>query len=95
MAPMMVCNSVRGQWVTCTVPTVKAVNTVNRARSVIDKLRPMVHQTWWVQASYDFVIWTRFGTWGRELDRFLQNAGNAKKIPRIGALSSGILLMIR
>ena len=73
MATMMICNNVRGQWLTVYLPTVKAVHTINRARAVLNQLRPMVRQTWWIQANYDFVIRAKLGQWSREIDEFLKN----------------------
>ena len=71
MASMMLAGRADKQWITIFVPTVKVLNHINRARSIIQDLRPMVRQTWWVQATRDFVIRARLGKCDRLIDRML------------------------
>ena len=72
MASMMLADIANKQWITIIVPTVKVLHNINRARAVTPDLRPMVRQTWWVQATRDFVIRAKLGQCDRLIDRMLR-----------------------
>ena len=71
MASMLLAKEASGKWINIYVPTVKVMHMINRARSVHNDLRPMVRQTWWVQAVYDFVIRAKVGPCNRYIDKCL------------------------
>lgn len=50
------------------------MHVINRARPVANDLRPMVRQTWWVQATGDFVLRAKLGHCvDRQIDIELRN----------------------
>ena len=63
-----------GTWITCGVLHESAVKTINRARNVSVKLRPMVRHTWSIQAQHDMVIRAKKVICERPIDIVLRAA---------------------
>ena len=80
MASMMLASVATGKWITFLVPTQIDVHTINRARPVSPRLRPMVRQTWWVQATHDFVLRAKKGLCDREIDQMLNDCPDCTSV---------------
>ena len=61
-------------WITCGVLTESAVKTINRARNIDLKLRPMVRYTWAIQAKWDMVLRAKKVICERHIDHVIRSA---------------------
>ena len=82
MASMVFVDIFKSKWITFIVPTIRLVHTINRARAVLTELRPMVRQTWWVQAQNDFVLRAKLGSCNRFIDDCLHDCDEFETVSK-------------
>ena len=80
LATKLACDRLKGCWLTCTVATQTAADTINRARNVDPLLRPMVRHTWWLQATRDMVIRAVKGPCDRDIDNIVKCTNACKTV---------------